>query len=499
MTKPISKTEYIDFLSCSKNAWLKRHRPELHALFELSEFEKGLMANGNLVEEWARKLFPDGIWVKSGDEGPVVSTHNHMENGDHTLFQSTFVYDVFMARNDVLKFDPASGKWDLYEVKGTNALNEASDKIDHVEDAGFQAVVMREAGIPLGRIFLVHLNKEYIRNGDINVHELFEQEDITQQVKERESETLDRMNRAKEILLQEDENAVECRCIYAGRSGHCTTFAHSHPHVPDYSVHDISRIGNSKKRLAELIDAGILDLDDIPEDFELTDNQRLQVSVHQQRKPLIDAIAIDEVLSRLEYPLYFLDYETYPSAIPLFDGYHPYQQVPFQFSLHVLDAPAGEPAHFEYVHESGTDPSLALSKELRNCIGNKGTVIVWNKSFEQGRNKELGEQNHEYREFFADVNKRVFDLIDIFKDRHYVHPAFKGKTSIKSVLPVMVPELSYKELAIKEGGTASQKWFDAVFGEVNEDQRQQIFTDLKIYCGLDTYAMYAIWKALQST
>lgn len=456
------------------------------------------MANGNLVEEWARKLFPDGIWVKSGDEGSAISTRSHMESGDHTLFQSTFVHDVFMARNDVLKFDSTSRKWDLYEVKGTNSLNETSDKIDHIEDASFQAIVMKEAGIALGRVYLVHLNKEYVRSGTINVHELFEQEDITQQVRERENETRDGMHRAKEILLQNDEKAVECRCIYAGRSGHCTTFAHSHPHVPDYSVHDISRIGNSKKRLAELVDTGVLDLDDIPEDFDLSDNQRLQVSVHQSHKPLVDAIAIEAVLSRLEYPLYFLDYETYPSAIPLFDGYHPYQQIPFQFSLHVVDAPDAEPAHFEYVHESDSDPAPELSKELQSRIGKTGTVIVWNKSFEQGRNKELGEQNPEYREFFADVNKRVFDLIDIFKDRHYVHPAFKGKTSIKSVLPVMVPELSYKALAIKEGGTASQKWFDAVFGDMSDAQRQQIFTDLKIYCGLDTYAMYAIWKALQS-
>jgi hypothetical protein len=167
MVKPISKTEYMEFLECPKNAWLKRHKPELLELFELSDFEKGLVANGNLVEEWARKLLPDGVWVKSGEEGPVEATQKAIDQHIPELFQTTFVHDVFLVRNDMLKFDSATNAWNLYEVKGTNSLDEQNDKIDHIEDASFQSVVMKEAGIPLNRIYLVHLNKEYVRNGDI--------------------------------------------------------------------------------------------------------------------------------------------------------------------------------------------------------------------------------------------------------------------------------------------------------------------------------------------
>lgn len=496
MVKPITKTEYMEFLDCPKNSWLKRHKPELLDLFELSDFEKGLVANGNLVEEWARKLLPDGIMIESGGKGAVEATREAIEKKVPELFQTTFVHDVFHVRNDMLKFNPEANAWDLYEVKGTNSLDEQNDRIDHIEDASFQSTVMRDAGIPLNRVYLVHLNKEYVRNGDINVFELFDQEDITEQVRERVAGTKERMKHAKEALLQENENALECQCVYKGRNSHCTTFRHSHGHVPDYSVHDLSRIGNSKKKLAALVDAGIFDLDDIPEDFELSENQRLQVSAHQRRTPLIDHIAVAKELNALQYPLYFLDYETYPSAIPLFDGFKPYQQVVFQFSLHVAKNHSAEPEHFEYIHESDSDPSASLARKMKECIGESGTVIAWHKSFERDRSAELGERCPEYVEFFADMNRRLYDLEDIFSHRHYVHPEFRGRSSIKKVLPVLVPELSYKELAIQGGGTAMQAWFDAIFGSMADDQKQKVFTDLKTYCGLDTYAMYAIWKVL---
>jgi hypothetical protein len=306
----------------------------------------------------------------------------------------------------------------------------------------------------------------------------------------------ERMMHAKEALLQDNESALECQCIYKGRSAHCTTFRHSHGHVPGYSVHDLTYIGKSKKKLAALVDAGVFDLDDVPEDFELSSNQRLQVSAHQRREPLIDHIAVAKELGALQYPLYFLDYETYPAAIPLFDGFKPYQQIVFQFSLHVVKDPNVEPEHFEYIHESNSDPSVALACKMKECIGGSGTVIAWHKSFERDRSAELGNRCPEYKEFFADINRRLYDLEDIFAHRHYVHPEFRGRSSIKKVLPVLVPELSYKELTIQGGGSAMQAWFDAIFGSMSDIEKQKIFTDLKTYCGLDTYAMYAIWKVL---
>ena len=161
-----------------------------------------------------------------------------------------------------------------------------------------------------------------------------------------------------------------------------------------------------------------------------------RIVILEHKKPIIDLMAIKNELSSLSYPLYFLDYETYPSAIPLFNGYKPYQHIPFQFSLHILNEPNGELSHFGYLHQEATDPSQAIITELRKIIGPEGRIIVWHKSFERDRNKELAERNPEHVDFFDDLNDRLYDLEDIFKKQFHVHHGFRGKTSIKKILPV---------------------------------------------------------------
>lgn len=492
----ITKTIYLEYLACAKNTWLKLHKPELSEMFELSAFEKSLTANGNLVESWARKLFPNGILVSEFGEAAQKDTQRYIEAKQPVIFQSTFIKDQFLVRNDVLEYDKENDQWNLYEIKGTNTLDENNDEIDHVEDATFQYLVLIDLGIKVGQIYIIHLNKEYVRGDEINVQELFIKEDITDKVLERMALTRERMNRAVEWLLQPDEKALECQCIYLGRSKHCTTFSYSHPEVPKYSIHDLSRIGNSKKKLAELVNLDVFDLDDIPEDFKLSNNQRNQVDVYQGKIPLIDNTAIKAELELLEYPLYFFDYETYPSAIPLFKGYKPYQQTPFQFSLHILNSKDGDLEHFEYLHMDSSDPTEAIILALRETIGPKGHIIVWNKKFEQGRNSELAERSPENADFLNNLNERIYDLMDIFQKQLYVHPGFKGKVSIKKVLPVLVPELSYQDLEIKEGGAAMDAWFEKIFKGESETEKQETAQNLLKYCSLDTYAMYAIWQEL---
>ena len=215
-----------------------------------------------------------------------------------------------------------------------------------------------------------------------------------------------------------------------------------------------------------------------------------------QNKILLDKFNVKQELDTFNFPLYFLDYETFPCAIPRFDGFSPYQQIPFQYSLYVLETPQAEPKHFEFIFTKNADPSLDFLKSLQENIGDNGAIIVWNKKFECKINEELAVRNPDYKLFIEDVNAKVYDLMDIFGKQFYVHKDFKGKISIKNVLPVLVPELSYKDLEIQEGGAASQKWNEMVQDGVSQEAKQKIIQDLKTYCGLDTYAMYAIWKYL---
>ena len=494
--KYISKTIYLEYLSCGKNAWLKLYKSEIASMFKMSDFEKSLLEKGNLVEKWARELFPDGVLITESDEEALRVTKQHIAKKTHIIFQPKFIYDKFLAKNDALEYDREKDHWNLYEIKGTNTLDENASNIDHIEDATFQAIILKAVGIKVGKVFIIHLNKEYVKDGEINIEELFVKEDITEEVESREEDTKLKMQKAVEALYQPNESALICQCIYFGRSAHCTTFQYSYPKLPEYSIHDLSRIGTSKKNLESLVDSQIFDINDIPDDFELTLNQKNQVYVHKRQKPLIDLIAIKKELQSLTYPLYFLDYETYPPAIPLFNGFKPYQQIPFQFSLHILNDPDGELTNAEYLHEEATDPSLSIITKLQETIGSDGNIIVWNKRFEKGINSQLAERNPEHNNFLESVNDRIYDLMEIFQKQFYVHPGFKGKISIKKVLPILVPKLTYAELEIKEGGSAMKAWYEMVFGSGSQMEKHKIADDLRTYCGLDTYAMYAIWKEL---
>lgn len=492
----ISKTIFLDYVFCPKNTWLKLHKPELLDQFELSAFEQNLMEQGNEVEAEARKLFPDGVEVLERGEDAVEKTRELMEERTPCIFQATFIEDGFIARNDALVWDAENTCWNLYEIKGTNSLKEGGNDHNHIDDLTFQASVLSRADVPVGKYFLVHLNKEYVRFGALNTKELFLIEDQTEAVLENLPNIEEKMKTAKEYLNSKKEPAGSCECIYNGRSKHCTTFKYSNPEVPNYSVHDISRIGASKRKLEALVERKIFDIIDVPHDMEFSDIQSNQIAVHRKREPMIDTEGIHNELRDLKFPLYFFDYETYAPAIPAFDGFRPYQRIPFQFSLHILNKLGDEMEHVEYLHEELSDPSPHVARLLDEHIGTTGTVIAWNKSFEAGVNRELGERNPEYRETMERVNRMLYDLMDVFKKQHFVHPEFRGSTSIKKVLPVLVPELSYKELGIKEGGQASNAWWEMISPKTDEEISAQIAKDLKIYCGLDTYAMYAIWERL---
>jgi hypothetical protein len=492
--KYISKTTYLEYLFCGKNTWLKLYKPEMMAMFKLSDFEKSLLSKGNLVETWARKLFPDGVLID--DTNAPQITKQHIAEKTHVIFQPKFIHDKFLAKCDALEYDKENDCWNLYEIKGTNSLDENAGNIDHVEDAAFQTIVLKTAGIKIGKVFIIHLDREYVRKGEINVKELFIKDDITAKIKDREEGTGLKMQKAAEALFQQNEKALVCQCVYSGRSAHCATFRYSYPEVPEYSIHDLTRIGTSKKKLELLVDSQIFEINAIPDDFELTPNQKNQVYTHKKQKSLIDLIAIKKELQSLVYPLYFLDYETYPPAIPLFNNFKPYQQIPFQFSLHTLNDKDDEPTRFEYLHEEASDPSLSIITKLREAVGTKGSIIVWSKRFEKGINSQLAQRCPEHKDFLEDINDRVYDLMEIFQKQLYVHPDFRGKVSIKKVLPIMAPELTYKELEIKDGGSAMEAWYEMIFGLGSQADKNKISADLRKYCGLDTYAMYAIWKAL---
>ena len=194
---PISKSTFLQFQICPKDTWLRLHKPELVETFTLTEFEKHLLEQGNEVEAVARQLFSGAVLVSATGDDAVVETRRLMASDTSAIFQATFLADGFFAKCDVIKRGVAPGTWDVFEVKGTNSKKEGSEDRDHISDLTFQRHVLELAGVSVGRAFIVHLNKEYVRSGVLDVQALFTVSDSTEQVDALSADLLEEMHAAR--------------------------------------------------------------------------------------------------------------------------------------------------------------------------------------------------------------------------------------------------------------------------------------------------------------
>ncbi|MDA2922272.1 DUF2779 domain-containing protein [Patescibacteria group bacterium AH-259-L07] len=485
----LSKTDYLLYRECPKNAWYKIHRPNIYSQSELPEFKKSIVETGNEVELVARKLFPTGILIERRDIKGQEATQKYLSKKHEILFQPIFVKDGCLAAIDVLKFDPKTKSYSIYEIKSTSGV----DKKNHYHDVAFQVNLLRKCDLTINKAYIIHLNSEYVRSGELDIAQLFKVIDISNEVESVADSVATESAEALKYLSRDSEPDGYCCCIYKGRSRHCSTFQHANPEVPEYSVHDIARIGNSKAKLKELIDNNIFHLDKIPAHIKLTGIQQSQVDRYVLNEVLIEKEKIVEELKTLTFPLYFLDYETFPAAIPRFNGFSPYHQIPFQYSIHILKSADSQLIHREFLCVAPDDPSKSFAGVLQKDIGESGSIIVWHKGFECGRNDEIATRLPETKVFVDSLKERIYDLEDIFRKQYCIHRDFRGGTSIKRVLSALVPELSYKELKIQGGGDAADTWNKIVTGSFTEAEKEKAINDLKTYCGLDTYAMYSIW------
>jgi len=455
-----------------------------------------MLEQGASVESIARLRFPEGRLIEAYPDDAAIRTRVQMDAGATTLFQATAMGGRLLAMADILRLDSAAKqpaehaakRWDLFEVKSST-----DPKNEHIRDLCFQRMAFRNAGYKIGRLHLVYVNREFIRNGEIDPHAFLVVKDVTEAVDAIEDVVAANVAHALSVIDQTalpTRQSLACTCTPT----ECPCGQYCYPELPAYSIFDLARIGGERART--LYDQGIRAIDDLPNDFKLTEPQACQVKVARSGKPLIRRAEILEALQKLSYPLYFLDYETFSSAIPLFDGYKPYQQIVFQYSLHIQRSPGGAAEHREYLSDDLRDPLHDVTSRLRADIGDLGNVIVWNKSFEMGRNAEMAARAPEHAPFLNALNDRMFDLMEVFLNQLYVHPRFRGRYSIKNVLPVLVPNLSYDDLAIKEGSMASLTWYRMLTDERDAKARAKACNDLREYCALDTLAMVEIFRYL---
>ncbi len=487
----ISKSDYLLFLRHPAWLWLKKHRKSI--LPEPDAALQALFASGHRFESFAEQRFPNAIKLGFDNYNAYRDlpqrTHKALTDGADAIFQGRFEYGRSTCIIDVLKRIEGN-LFDLFEIKAST-----SAKTDHIPDLAFQVMVLEGAGINIRNIGVVHVNRDYVRSGPIDVNGISALTNVTEKVREIGGQTIAQVDEALRVMDLAEMPDISPRHLSSGSMADWKEVfeAVSGP-TEKYSIYNLASIKAEQVGLLE--DAGVQSISSIPDDFSMTDRQERQVKAVKTNQRAIDVEAIKSFIGAVQYPIHFLDYETFSDVVPVFDGTRPYQQVPFQYSLHIRRAPGAELEHREYLHEENTNPVPSLLAQLVKDIGDTGSVIVWHDPFETRRNTEMGEMEPAHAEFLAVVNARVIDLIDPFKYGWFVDKDFFGSSSIKKVLPVLAPDLSYGALGIQDGETAKQQWMDVVLRGKHPFRRRKVLEDLRTYCTLDTMAMVRIFDVL---
>jgi hypothetical protein len=482
----ISKTTFLMGLQCGKLIWFRYNAKD--QIPAPDEATQAIFDQSTEVGELARQLFPGGMMVAPGIFAPdqVIAQTRRAIRERRPLYEAAFVFNGGFARTDILV--PVSGDaWDLIEVKSSFSLKEEV----HLPDIAFQAYVLSGAGIKLRKCFLAHINGEFVRHGAIDPQKFFTLEVVTKPVSVLSREVEEQLGAMQRVIGAKAHPEIQigphCDNPYT-----CPLHDHCWSFLPESSVFTLYR-GGAKG--FKLLKQGVQHLEKIPADFALTDNQAIQRVALLADKPHIDRPALAVFLNQIVYPASFLDFETIGTAIPLFDESSPYQQIPFQFSLHILRSSKASPDHRQFLAEGTADPRPEFMRQLRANLPETGSVVAYNASFEIGRLEECCDLLPEFKPWLRKVTPRIIDLLLPFRGFRYYHPQQHGSASIKAVLPAMTGQ-GYENMAIQEGAAASREFLRVTFGTVDDAERQRVRQQLDEYCGLDTMGMIQIVREL---
>ena len=503
--KGLSKSRYTAFCQCPKNLWLSVYHPELAKIDEAlqSRFE-----SGNEVGDLAMSLFGDFIDVTTYDNqgklniaSMIAKTKEEMNKETENICEASFSLDIDGCRNycavDILHKDGEG--WAIYEVKSSTYKNDEKDIPEKLQvysrDIAYQKWLLEKCGVNVTGTFLIRLNSNYVRKGELDLRQLFHIKDMKKLVEEEFSQVPVNVKRAINVLQgDEPEKKIgrQCQHPYV-----CSFLDYCIGEIPSPNVFDLYRLNFEKA--CDFYHAGKISFEDIREEV-LTDMQQLQVETFLNDAEYYDPIEISKYLRKLTYPLYFLDFETMQSPIPLYDGMKPFQQITFQYSLHWIEEENGEIYHSEFLGNSVDDPRSALAEQLCRDIPRNVCITAYNKAFECKRIEEMAEVFPDLRDHLLDIKNHIIDLIDPFRGKMVYLPAMNGSFSIKKVLPALFPddpELNYANLkgSVHHGGDAMTQY--PAIAKMAPAEAEATRKALLEYCKLDTYAMVKIWQKLK--
>ena len=485
----LSKSSFIRGVQCEKHLYLyKYHYKEMD---QLSEMQKAIFKRGTDVGKLAQQLFPSGIDASPKSQFEYAKAVKHTKEllvkKQNVIYEASFNYSDVLAVADIVVQEKSGLK--VYEVKSSTSISET-----YIRDAALQYWVISNCGYKIKDFSITYINNQYVRKGNLDINELFKTESVLKLILPLQKWVEDNVDRFKKILKNKVTPKIDigehCYDPYT-----CGFYEYCRKHIPENSIFDLSGIHLNKKY--DLYRNGIIKLEDVTDDVKLSKNAKIQLEVYKSKKNLIDKKAIKEFLSDLKYPIYFMDFETFQPAVPMFDNSKPYQQIPFQYSLHYKNSKKSKTEHFEFLADTGTDPRIKFIENLLRDTKSEGDILTYNKSFEILRLKEIAEAFPKYKKEIEERINRVKDLMIPFQKKYYYTYKMQGSYSIKYVLPALIPELSYESLEINEGGLASTA-YESLYDETDLIRIAEIRNNLLIYCKMDTFAMVRLLEKLES-
>ena len=485
-----SKSKFVSFQGCHKRLWLEYFKPE-----EKKETtNEAQLINGNIVGDLAMGLFGDYYLAETADNDLNIqaeNTKNAILRGENVICEAAFLYQNHYCAVDILVKD--NDGYSIYEVKSTTHLDDR-----YYYDLGYQYFVLVNWGLKINSVNLVHINSDYVLKGEFNLAEYFKINDLTMKVKSKYDEVKSLLEEADRVL----DGNVEIPsiiCSECNKFGGCgfLDYCKKYNNIPsNNSVFDLY----SNRSKVKQVNSGIITfLDLLNNNIKLSNIQKRQIefALNDIEDCYVDKINIKMFLDQLVFPLYFFDFETYQSVIPEYEGTKPYQQIPFQYSLHIMDI-EGNITHKEFLGDGFNNPIYGIAKQMVEDLGSSGSIIAYNDSFETGRIKELIIAVPEFKEELSMMLNRFVDLADIFQKGYCYNKAMGGSFSIKSVLPALFPndeELNYKNLeGVHKGDEASMAYVS--LKTMSDEEYKTTRKNLLAYCKLDTLAMVRIYQKL---
>jgi hypothetical protein len=490
--RALSKSKLMAYRQCPKRLWLEVHRPELREDSAATQKEFGV---GHEVGDIARRLYdPEGRGVLIDIEAlgfdEAFSRTRTLLQSEQPIFEAGFRAEGGLALADVML--PVRGKegellWRMVEVKSSTSVKDY-----HRDDLAIQTLVATSSGVPFAGVALAHVDSQWVYPGNEDYCGLLREADLTGEVMDRADEVRGWIRQAQAIVAQEKPPEIRTgrQC---GNPYECGFIAHCMSQEPQAEYPVAWLPGRWSKALRTHVEThGTTDLRDLPDEL-LNDKHRRIKAATLSGAPYFDREGAARALAGHRLPAYFMDFETIQFVVPIWKGTRPYQQMPFQFSVHRL-APSGELTHQPFLDLSGKDPSRDFAQALIVACGERGPIFVYNATFEKTRIQELAERFPDLARPLAALKERVIDLKPV-AESHYYHPSQKGSWSLKAVLPALCPELDYANLeGVKDGGMAQEAYLEAIAPETTASRKAELERQLLDYCARDTYALVRLWS-----